>query len=574
MNKIDFLIKLNNNYQLDKNSICYNHLHKISNKKNGILHKNYKYFCNENLCQKIDGYKNENTKINIINKINNIINYVNNITYNNQKIGGNPADLDTAILINKQGLVDSNYFPPRRILFMIIYKNIPYYLKCSAEKYSNQILQISKQPEEKRKESLSKLKIDSNILGSYLYEAKIYELVNNSLNKTKFINNSINVIDYGIFNQNDSEFNINLYDEKVNISSQISKKTVFNKKCQIKNSDISPIKYKDYFKSKIINKAKNISDYLFEFYKIEHNFSKDIPITYLLTECHTGYMTLRELITTKYNIELVTKVVYKIIDVLTFLKHDIGFSHNDLHLDNVLCDVNGNIKLFDFDLSECSNTNSHFWEDYWDFRYSKMEKIINDPQFQSILEKYPNICQKKLTNKLELSNCYDLYRLSIESFKAYNVKLPLLLLNDIKINTILNITNKHDIQAYLNTVDCESFCLKIIYGWLIFGHIDKISINNSSDIKNKDYTHIDLNNYSLTPDLNVSPINLDELLPHLDPAQLLYSPDKSINKSPQKVVKKKITKKKLKLKTHPFISCNKKKNYPVCQWHNSSDKGN
>ena len=46
-----------------------------------------------------------------------------------------------------------------------------------------------------------------------------------------------------------------------------------------------------------------------------------------------------------------TQIYFNLITTLITLNTDVSFYHGDLKADNLLCDVNRNIKLFDFDLS-------------------------------------------------------------------------------------------------------------------------------------------------------------------------------------------------------------------------------
>lgn len=61
---------------------------------------------------------------------------------------------------------------------------------------------------------------------------------------------------------------------------------------------------------------------------------------------------------------------------MLFELHGHRIFHSDLHLNNILCDVNGNVKLFDYDLSSClPNLDARILIDY-EFNYKCIRKTL------------------------------------------------------------------------------------------------------------------------------------------------------------------------------------------------------
>lgn len=80
---------------------------------------------------------------------------------------------------------------------------------------------------------------------------------------------------------------------------------------------------------------------------IDHKDTRSIP--FMITRLYPGYSTL-----SSHWFYLSNDIKFNILKELvnnTRLLHDNNAYHSDLHQNNVLCDINGNVKMFDFDLS-------------------------------------------------------------------------------------------------------------------------------------------------------------------------------------------------------------------------------
>lgn len=473
MKEIDFIIQIDKNYQIIQNGIKPIHIDLINNLNKNVYfggsnftvsNQLLKYYCDNELYQNY--FNNTNLEKNVINqKIYTILRLINK----KKHTGGNRNNSDK--IINNIDKINVNLdshkrydssFPPRRIIFLIIYKNNSYIMKTSlADVYINgytrltEIDKIANLPPEKRKYQISKLPLDTFILGNYLYEARIYEEVNNCLELSeKFKNNSIKLIDYGVFNRmiDKDKLVITINNELININ-------INNMKFTTNNNDCKSGK-KKYF-------CKNILEVLNEGY----NGLDDTPISYLITECNNNYSDFRTNFIKVNRLEC----CFNVVDTLMYLKHKIGFSHNDLHGGNILKNDKCQIKLYDFDCSDINNGNSRFWDiRRFEYSYSKIIKIIN---FIIHTKKYYKsnrcLCTHKLpSNSRLISYCYDLFRLLIETFMYHEPSLA-----------YPNIILHHDDKSKSKLIDKikalnynfgESFHLSLSTSWLIFGNVEML----------------------------------------------------------------------------------------------------
>lgn len=93
------------------------------------------------------------------------------------------------------------------------------------------------------------------------------------------------------------------------------------------------------------------------------------PFSIIITKKTNGYITLGKALDDKYisNVNQLQYYFLKIIKKVLFLNKKYNFVHGDLLTQNVLVHNNGNIKLFDFDLSTVGNTVSMGQTSYYDF---------------------------------------------------------------------------------------------------------------------------------------------------------------------------------------------------------------
>tara|TARA_Y100000994_G_scaffold1593_1_gene1705 strand:- start:8511 stop:10280 length:1770 start_codon:yes stop_codon:yes gene_type:complete len=176
---------------------------------------------------------------------------------------------------------------------------------------------------------------------AYKTEIQVYKSLYNSTDSTP-TNAMSNIVKY--YNSNDgnkTDFTINDYDEYDS--------DTYESMAEIDVENIGKI-------------TLDITDYISEIEYERELFQKTksqwyIPnniVIYFAIEWDKSYMPLEktfDIIDIHDREPFMAKIYSNLISTLITLKEDVSFYHGDLKADNLLCDINRNIKLFDFDLS-------------------------------------------------------------------------------------------------------------------------------------------------------------------------------------------------------------------------------
>lgn len=176
---------------------------------------------------------------------------------------------------------------------------------------------------------------------AYQTEILVYKSLYNSTDSTP-TNAMSNIVQY--YNSNDgnkTDFTINDYDEYDS--------DTYESMAEIDVENIGKI-------------TLDITDYISEIESERELFQKTksewyIPnniVIYFVIEWDKSYMPLEktfDVIDIHDREPFMAKIYSNLISTLITLKEDVSFYHGDLKADNLLCDINRNIKLFDFDLS-------------------------------------------------------------------------------------------------------------------------------------------------------------------------------------------------------------------------------
>lgn len=489
-NKINFILPLDNNYNIKPNSISKTHIDymdniHVSNKLGGkkINSKIYEKMCDKNTKGLLKG---GNKKI--ITNLNKIISITNTNVY--QKGGAASVPSKLSVLVDSKGDVDGGGMP-RRILFLIIFNSKPYYLKCAP--FNNIVIynNFKELPDKQsRKKYIDELPFSEPIIGQYLYEAKMYDTVLKQLESINKQSNVVKIHDYGLINTNEPSFDIYIDDSKIgidNIGLTKERLGTCNTDHILNDKDeIMPLQ-----QDKILMKLTKQFNYRQRYF------------SYIITECTDGYITFGDFLNNKEHYEpyifkqKINAYIQKTIELLNFLKTSINFSHNDLHSGNLLVnESNDSVKLYDFDLSTCEHgdrlTVSAFDDTY----------LLEFNWLKTICAKYKYPIPEHFTQMLYT---YDLYRLMVEPFLSNKHLLPDFYLQlgtthvTTPLTTILETIiykNQTSIMKDLNKYDCmdkrigrlygiksqgDPWCMMKILSWLIFGGNKLIPLNIERD---------------------------------------------------------------------------------------------
>lgn len=405
---------------------------------------------------------------------------------------GKINETNISVLVNKDGLYNGVKNPPRRIMFLLKYKQKHYYLKFSPAKnfYTNGIenlneflTKLNKQKTQKnRYKLLDSLPLDGNIIGKYMYEALMYSRVENELKKANLQRNMVTLIDYGY---------INISQENVYVF--IDKKMV-----KLSNNDTIKVNYIGSCKSN-----QYYSELESNYKEILKNTYLNTIFSYIITECTDSFNTYKKIISicSKNKIE---NYIYSTLKILVYLRKSLNFSHNDLHSNNLLIGKNGEVKIFDFDQSTCKNSKASISSKHENY-FEKIVKLYGLVKQYNYSKKTPPKSVKELLYTL------DLYRLIVEPFLERYINdmngdpFPNIYLTENLNNSkytslydiITNLFNKPLIFDMLNLNACinsnildffnfqhgtnyGNFCIKYFLAWWIFGNKKKILINHKS----------------------------------------------------------------------------------------------
>lgn len=339
-----------------------------------------------------------------------------------------------------------NDFDTRGVLFFIIVNDKPYFIKCSLidKDEVSEIKEINKicnLPYNDRKKAINELDFDHKKMGRYLYESRIYFLVNQAVENTQYENNVVKIIDYGIYcPQNDSnDFNINIEGYDINIA---------------QNQPTSCQGITNCIPTNTKSKIRGIADILYGEYG-EGIFS------YMITECTQNYFTLNNCIS-ELSEKDIKKIFSKTLEILDFLRGANGFAHCDLHWDNLLVNKEtADIKLFDFDLSVISGVENPPLQDY--SFYNEVRDMVKTFKIFPLDDYDKNIFFY-----------YDKYRLLIENLEKYrklNVKFTLTDINGDQEDLY------EKLSRLLKTIVFEkNFKIYLVYACFLFSGVESIEI--------------------------------------------------------------------------------------------------
>ena len=404
----------------------------------------------------------------------------------NNKFFENNIKKDNLIKLNKLYL-----FKDRDLstVFLLFNKNEGYYIKIKAfenkkinelNKYYNNFFNEYFNKKIDKENIIKKLSNDATLVDYTLYEGRVYKIINNALMKSKEKNNIVEMVDNGFFDIKNKKFLIKI------------KNNTFD----LYNNNF------DLYNNKKKNLYKNISFGKF----LNKKYSKTYYLVYIITKYYPGYDTFYNSINlhklNKLNIEL---CIINTIKVLQKLKKLINFSHNDLHENNLLVNIdNKNIKLFDFDTSGCFKLN------ILETNYVNiLKKLYKNNSFINFIKKNNSISKYPPINYKELEYTYDLFCLIIQPNlnvfmlnlenninNNYDEIFPKIIIetnNNIKIllvKKIITIINKElfnilkiyncladklkNLYFLKSNINYDTECMKKIISWLLFGNIKSL----------------------------------------------------------------------------------------------------
>ena len=242
----------------------------------------------------------------------------------------------------------------RRLIYLLSIDGQTYYIKIAP-----------KEDGELSREILAKMDITDANLGSYVYEARIYEELNKQMLSTNKSDYITKIYGWGIVDLDEAK----------------------------------------YFNIEFKNKKYNLD--------ILENFGlfDAFDYSYMITENDSNYNTLESLINSgKINKKNIDKVYKNGVELLQSCFNKCGFVHWDFHHGNILCNPATNqVKLFDFDLSEM---------DYVNNKGIKMRSVSWKDDAYGV---YLDILEKKNKYNMSVSDigkyagkCYDYYRFMSE----------------------------------------------------------------------------------------------------------------------------------------------------------------
>ena len=407
------------------------------------------------------------------------------IIFNNNLFENNKIK-DNLIKPNKLHLIKDR---TESVVFLLFIKNEGYYIKIKAfenekinnlNKYYNNFFKEYFNKKTDKKNIINKLSNDAILLNNTLYEGRIYRIINETLMKSEEKNNIVEMVDNGFFDIKNKKILIKI------------KNTTFD----LYNNNF------DLYNNKKKNLYKNISFGKF----LNKKYSKTYYLVYIITKYYPGYDTFYNSINlyklNKLNIEL---CIINTIKVLLKLKKLINFSHNDLHENNLLVNIdNKNIKLFDFDVSRCFKLNI-LGSNYVNI----LKKLYMNNSFINFIKKDNSISEYPPINNKELEYTYDLFCLIIQPNlnvfilnlenninNNYDEIFPKIIIetnNNIKIllvKKIITIINKElvnilkiynclanelkNLYFFKSNINYDTECMKNIISWLLFGNVKSL----------------------------------------------------------------------------------------------------
>ena len=355
------------------------------------------------------------------------------------------------------------------------------YFSRSLENY------FSTDSQEERKDILNTFPFDANIIGEYLYEAKMYDTIYNTLQTIGKQDNVVKIEDYGFLSGSQLNGDIIFLDNsKIKLTENYTGKSRFDG-CR---ADPQPVE------------MSNILDILDSIY----GSPGPTIYCYLMTKCYPEYDTLKNVSKDTDNRKMETYMI-NTINILQYLKSTIGFSHNDLHYENLLVNSEGNIKLFDFDQSSCLNPSSIPLDYGKKYIVTVLVEMYKSKEFTDFSRNFRCISTNPPQNEKELSYTIDLFRLIVEPFiEKYigailqkmhgkhiadtdimpKVTIDTTILKD-KLDILINpelfsILRKHNciddklsrIILKLSAEQDKPFRMMYIFSWLLFGNVREL----------------------------------------------------------------------------------------------------
>jgi len=411
----------------------------------------------------------------------------------NNKFFENNIKKDNSIKLNKLYLFKDGDL---NTVFLLFIKNEGYYIKIKAfenekinelNKYYNNFFNEYFNKKTNKENIIEKLSNNATLVDYTLYEGRVYKIINKALMKSKEKNNIVEMVDNGFFDIKNKKFLIKIKNNTFDL---------YNNNFDLYNNNF------DLYNNKKKNLYKNISFGKF----LNKKYSKTYYLVYIITKYYPGYDTFYNSINlhklNKLNIEL---CIINTIKVLQKLKKLINFSHNDLHENNLLVNIdNKNIKLFDFNLSGCFKLNI-LESNYVNI----LKKLYKNNSFINFIKKNTSITDFPPINNKELEYTKDLFLLIIQPYlnkflynlknninSNYNEIFPKIIIetnNNIKIllakkleiainKELFNLLNKYDcfanelkkLYSSKTNIKNDTHCMKNIMSWLLFGNIKSL----------------------------------------------------------------------------------------------------
>ena len=375
------------------------------------------------------------------------------------------------------------------VVFLLFNKNEGYYIKIKAfknekinnlNKYYNNFFKEYFNKKTNKENIINKLSNDAILLDDFLYEGRIYKIINETLMKSEEKNNIVEMVNNGFFDIKNKKFLIKIKNNTFDL---------YNNNYDLYNNNKKNL-YKNISLGKFLNKK----------------FSENSYLVYIVTKYYPGYDTFCNSINlhklNRFKIEL---CMINTIKVLQKLKKLISFSHNDLDENNLLVNIdNQNIKLFDLELSSCSKLN-RINTNYINI----LKKLYKNNSFINFIKKNTSITVFPPINNKELQYTNDLFRLIIQPYlnkflynlknninSNYNEIFPKIIIetnNNIKIllakklkiainKELFNLLNKYDcfanelkkLYSSKTNIKNDTECMKNIMSWLLFGNIKSL----------------------------------------------------------------------------------------------------
>ena len=230
----------------------------------------------------------------------------------------------------------------KKILFVISIDNKEYWIKIT--KF---VTEHWHHPDNINKQFLNGQPLDQQILGTYTYEARMYQEINNQLKNTPYENQITKIFDWGVhkFTNVTDKFDISIGSDNINLNlynnNELGTKLISNGKRLTYPSGSSNDYGSQYYSYMITEHDRNVA-----------------PLHDSIYECKSNYhsLTIEERRVQTNNIKELLKRTILLLQNLFKMNN---FVHWDFHSGNILYNKNTNsVKLFDFDTTEINYTNS------------------------------------------------------------------------------------------------------------------------------------------------------------------------------------------------------------------------